>query len=82
MLCYVPYALCQSQWILRMAEAATTYIKTYKGFSYLAVVIDLFSRRVVGWSTQARQTTELVLQALLMAVWRRKPTQLVMIHSE
>ncbi len=50
-----------------------TYIKTYEGFAYLAVVIDLFSRRVVGWAMQSRQTTDLVLQALLMAVWRRKP---------
>jgi len=45
-----------------------TYIKTYEGFSYLAVVIDLFSRRIVGWSMQSRQTTDLVLPALLMAV--------------
>jgi len=59
-----------------------TYIKTYEGFSYLAVVIDLFSRRVVGWSMQSRQTTDLVLQALLMAVWRRKPKERVMIHSD
>lgn len=47
-----------------------TYVKTHEGFAYLAVVIDLFSRRVVGWSMQGRQTTDLVLQALLMAVWR------------
>ena len=50
-----------------------TYIRTLEGFSYLAVVIDLYSRRVVGWSMQSRQTTDIVLQALLMAVWRRKP---------
>ncbi len=50
-----------------------TYIKTVEGFAYLAVVIDLFSRRIVGWSLQNRQTTELVLQALHMAVWRRNP---------
>lgn len=59
-----------------------TYIKTYEGFSYLAVVIDLYSRRVVGWSMQNRQQTELVLQALLMAVWRRKPRNKVLIHSD
>ena len=59
-----------------------TYIKTYEGFAYLAVVIDLFSRRVVGWSMQSRQTTDLVLQALLMAVWRRKPATKVLIHSD
>lgn len=59
-----------------------TYIKTYEGFSYLAVVIDLYSRKVVGWAMQRRQTTDLVLQALLMAVWRRKPTTKVLIHSD
>ncbi|MBO6827588.1 MAG: IS3 family transposase [Sneathiella sp.] len=59
-----------------------TYIKTYEGFSYLAVVIDLFSRRVVGWAMQSRQTTDLVLQALLMAVWRRKPASKVLVHSD
>jgi putative transposase len=49
---------------------------------YLAVVIGLYSRRVVGWSIQSRQTTDLVLQALLMAVWRRKPRNKVLIHSD
>ena len=59
-----------------------TYIKTNEGFAYLAVVIDLYSRRVVGWSIQNRQTTDLVLQALLMAVWRRKPAGKVLLHSD
>ena len=59
-----------------------TYIKTYEGFSYLAVVIDLYARRVIGWSMQSRQTTDVVLQALLMAVWRRKPKNKVLIHSD
>ena len=59
-----------------------TYIKTYEGFAYLSVVIDLYSRRVVGWAMQSRQTTDLVLQALLMAVWRRKPSNNVMVHSD
>jgi putative transposase len=49
---------------------------------YLSVVIDLFSRRVVGWSAQPRMTTDLALQALLAAVWRRKPKTRVMIHSD
>lgn len=59
-----------------------TYIKTYEGFAYLAVVIDLYSRKVIGWAMQSRQTTDLVLQALLMAVWRRKPSNKVLIHSD
>ncbi len=59
-----------------------TYIKTYEGFAYLSVVIDLYSRRVVGWAMQSRQTTDLVLQALLMAVWRRKQSNNVLVHSD
>ncbi len=59
-----------------------TYIRTLEGFVYLAVVIDLYSRRVIGWSLQSRQTTDVVLQALLMAVWRRKPRNRVLIHSD
>ncbi len=59
-----------------------TYIRTHEGWSCLAVVIDLFSRRVVGWSMQSRMTTDLALQALLAAIWRRKPKQKVMIHSD
>jgi putative transposase len=59
-----------------------TYIKTHDGWPYLAVLVDLFSRRVVGWSVQPRMTTDLAMQALLAAVWRRKPKATVMIHSD
>lgn len=59
-----------------------TYIRTLEGFAYLAVVIDLYSRRVVGWSMRSRQTTDVVLQALLMAVWRRTPKGKVLVHSD
>jgi putative transposase len=59
-----------------------TYIKTHEGWLYLAVVIDLFSRRVVGWSMHSRITKELVLNALLMAVWRRNPKDTVTVHSD
>lgn len=59
-----------------------TYIRTYQGWLYLAVVIDLYSRRVVGWSMQPTLARELVVDALLMAVWRRKPKQSVIIHSD
>jgi putative transposase len=54
----------------------------HEGWLYLAVVLDLFSRRVIGWSMQSRITREIVLDALLMAVWRRKPTMPVMVHSD
>ena len=47
-----------------------TYIQTHEGWLFLAAVIDLFSRQVVGWSMQARMDRELALNALLMAVWR------------
>lgn len=57
-----------------------THIRTNEGFAYLAVVIDLYSHRVIGWSMQSRQTTDVVLQALLKAVWRRKPKEQVLVH--
>ena len=51
----------------------TTYIWTQEGWLYLAVVLDLFSRMVVGWSMAANQDATLVLQALQMAIARRCP---------
>jgi putative transposase len=59
-----------------------TYIRTHEGWLYLAVVLDLFSRQVIGWSMRSRIDTDLVLSALLMAVWRRKPEQAVRVHSD
>ena len=59
-----------------------TYIRTHEGWLYLAVVLDLFSRQVVGWSMQSRMDRELAINALLMAVWRRHPTEPVIIHSD
>lgn len=50
-----------------------TYIRTHEGWLYLAVVVDLFSRKVIGWSMQPHMTKEIVLNALIMAVWRRNP---------
>lgn len=58
-----------------------TYIKTHEGWLYLAVVLDLFSRAVIGWSMSSRMESELVTQALLASVWRRKPEERVLIHS-
>ena len=48
-----------------------TFIWTAEGWLYVATVIDLFSRRVVGWSMKAEMTTPLVADALIMAIWRR-----------
>ena len=46
------------------------------------MVLDLFSRKIIGWSMQSRITKEVVLDALLMAVWRRNPTSAVTVHSD
>lgn len=59
-----------------------TYIRTWQGWLYLAVVLDLYSRKVIGWSMKPTIHRELVLDALMMAVWRRKPRHTVMIHSD
>jgi putative transposase len=59
-----------------------TYIRTHEGWLYLAAVIDLYSRKVVGWSMASRMQTSLALNALLMAVWRRKPTDTVIVHPD
>ena len=59
-----------------------TYIRTYEGWLYLAVVVDLYSRMIVGWSMKASLERALVLDALLMAVWRRRPRNKVIIHSD
>jgi putative transposase len=62
--------------------ADITFVPTWSGFLFLAVVIDVFSRRVVGWSMSARQQTELVTRALQMAVIRRRPHRVVVHHSD
>ncbi|HEC6737681.1 TPA: IS3 family transposase [Salmonella enterica subsp. enterica serovar Thompson] len=59
-----------------------TYIRTWQGWLYLAVVIDLFARNVVGWSMNPTLSRELALDALMMAVWRRKPDGEVVVHSD
>lgn len=59
-----------------------TYIWTNEGWLYLAVVLDLFSRQVVGWSMSNRITKKLVLDAFLMAVWRRRPGTGLIFHSD
>jgi len=59
-----------------------TYVRTYEGFLYVATVIDLFSRRIVGWSMDKNIDRHLVIHALVMAVWARQPTQTVLVHSD
>jgi putative transposase len=59
-----------------------TYVATSEGWLYLAVVLDLCSRRVVGWSMSSRLTVDLVLRALWMAVMVRKPAKGLMFHSD
>jgi len=61
--------------------ADVTYIPTWAGFLYLAVVVDVWSRRVVGWSMTTHLRTELVLSALEMALWRRRPAKVIH-HSD
>ena len=59
-----------------------TYIWTAEGWLYVAAVIDLFSRRVVGWSMQASMTAQLVTDALMMAIWRRGKPNALLHHSD
>ncbi|MCD4687707.1 MAG: IS3 family transposase [Desulfuromonadaceae bacterium] len=59
-----------------------TYIPTREGWLYLAVVIDLFSRSVVGWAMDSRMKADLANNAMLMAIWTRKPAQGLIFHSD
>ena len=60
----------------------TTFIRTRQGWLYLAVVLDLYSRQVVGWSMSDRNDATLVKDALTMAVWRRGYCKEVIVHSD
>ena len=59
-----------------------TYVWTAEGWLYVAAVIDLFSRRVVGWSMSAAMTAQLVTDALMMAIWRRGKPDALLHHSD
>jgi putative transposase len=59
-----------------------TYLWTAEGWLYVATVMDLFSRRIVGWSMSAQMTAQLVADALLMAIWRRGPVKALLHHSD
>ena len=70
-------AAANRKWI-----ADFTYIWTSEGWLYVAAVLDLFSRRVVGWSMSARMTAQLVTDALIMAIWRRGKPDALLHHSD
>ncbi len=59
-----------------------TYIWTAEGWLYVAVVLDLYSRRAVGWSMHSTMTAQLVTDALMMAVWRRGKPDALLHHSD
>jgi putative transposase len=66
----------------KLWTADITYLRTDEGFLHLAFVLDVYSRRIVGWSMAVHLRTELVVDALEMAVWRRKPAAGLVHHSD
>lgn len=66
----------------RLWVADATYIPTWSGFLYLAMVLDVYSRRVVGWAMETHLRTELILSALDMALAQRRPARGVIHHSD
>lgn len=66
----------------RLWTADITYVPTWAGFLYLAVVLDVYSRRIVGWAMADHLRTELVVSALEMALWNRRPPAGVIHHSD
>ncbi|MET8146705.1 IS3 family transposase [Sphaerisporangium sp. NPDC005288] len=66
----------------RTWTADITYVPTGEGWLYLAVVLDVFSRRIVGWAMADHMRTELVIDALEMAIWNRRPAPGLIHHSD
>ena len=66
----------------RKWAADFTYVWTAEGWLYVAVVLDLFSRRIVGWSMKAEMTAQIVAEALVMAIWRRGRPLTLLHHSD
>jgi putative transposase len=62
--------------------ADITYIRTQEGWLYLAAVMDLYSMAIAGWSMSSRLNPEIVMKALMMAIWQRKPDQPLLHHSD
>ena len=71
---------CESLGV-RLPRATHPYVPTWSGFLFVAIVLDVYSRRVVGWAMATHLRTELVLDALNMAIYRRKPTNVIH-HSD
>jgi putative transposase len=65
----------------RISVSDITYIRTWEGWLYLAIVMDLFSRRIVGWAARATIHRDLALEAIMMAVKERRPNETI-IHSD
>ena len=66
----------------KLWTADITYLRTDEGFLHLAFVLDVYSRKIVGWAMASHLRTELVVDALEMAVWRRKPAAGLVHHSD
>lgn len=66
----------------RVYVSDITYIWTNEGWLYLAVILDLFSLQIVGWSLNSRMSRKLIMDALRMAVWRRQPAPGLLFHSD
>jgi putative transposase len=66
----------------RIWTADITYVGTQEGFVYLAFILDVYSRKVVGWSMASHHRTELVIDALEMALWRRNPPAGLIHHTD
>lgn len=60
----------------------TTFIATREGWLYLAIILDLFSRQIIGWAMSNKNNTQLVQDALTMAIWRRGKVGNVIVHSD
>lgn len=78
--------LLERQFVVERLDEAwvsdTTFIATREGWLYLAIILDLFSRQVIGWSMGAKNNAALVQDALTMALWRRGKVKDVIVHSD
>jgi transposase InsO family protein len=68
--------------VIRAWAADITYIQTQTGWLYLATVLDLYSRKLVGWAMSSRMSADLVCDALRMAVTQRQPAAGLIVHTD